>query len=77
MITMATFSLVPLSMESLVEILLECENCQRRFVVETLIHADLVKRSLKDPDLGSLRVSFQGGSQFIARNHGQSLQGHI
>ncbi|PPS11219.1 hypothetical protein GOBAR_AA09426 [Gossypium barbadense] len=42
MITMATFSLVPLSMARLVEMYLECENCQRRFVVETSIHANLV-----------------------------------
>ncbi|KAG8478707.1 hypothetical protein CXB51_028586 [Gossypium anomalum] len=54
-ITMATFSSVLLSMKRLVEILLECKNCQRRFVVETLIHANPVQKSSKDPDLGSPR----------------------
>lgn len=57
-ITMATFSLLSLSTDRLVEALLECETHQRRFMVETSLHMNLVQKSSMDPDLGSPRVPF-------------------
>lgn len=42
-ITMATFSPIPLSMEQVVEALLECKSRQGRFVSDSPIDANLVQ----------------------------------
>lgn len=75
-ITMATFSSVSLQMELLVEILIECEIRQHRFVIENLMHANLVQRDSTEVDLGYSITSIQGGGRILALAMVESAGAH-
>lgn len=52
-VTVASFALEPLKTDCLVDILLQCENRQGRFVIETPVQANLVHHSSASSTLAS------------------------
>lgn len=49
--SLVTYSPILMSMEQVMDALLECETRQRRFVAKVLLHSNLVQYSSDTPDL--------------------------
>lgn len=76
-ITMATFSLVRLNMELVIEALLECESRQRRFVSDSPLMVTMVRRLFGVPLSKEQRVPYHSGRRFADRGHGWSSRGRM